>query len=74
MPLIYSAGPDGALGTAADDTTGFGYGLQTLLGGWLANSSNIMPLCTGPAASVGSPLLNDASYLDNITNHDLLKK
>ena len=74
VPLIYSAGPDGALGTAADDTTGFGYGLQTLPGGWLANASNLMPLCTGPAASVGSALPNDTSYLDNITNHDLLKK
>ena len=72
MPLIYSAGPDGALGTASDDVTG--YGLQTLSGGWLANAATLLPnLCTGPAATVGTPLAGNEA-LDNITNHDLLKK
>jgi prepilin-type N-terminal cleavage/methylation domain-containing protein len=69
VPLIYSAGPDGALGAATDDVTG--YGLQTLSGGWLAISLN--PLCTGPAATVGMSLAGNEA-LDNITNHDLTKK
>jgi len=72
VPLIYSAGPDGALGTASDDVTG--YGLQTLSGGWLANATTLLPtLCTGAAATVGTPLANGEA-LDNITNHDLIKK
>jgi prepilin-type N-terminal cleavage/methylation domain-containing protein len=74
VPLIYSAGPDGALGTATDDVPG--YGLQTsksVLGstGWLG--INLNPLCTGVAATVGSALAGNEA-LDNITNHDLTKK
>jgi len=74
VPLIYSAGPDGA--TATDGTTG--YGLVTLSGGWLAPSRKLSQL--GDAANqelvqwVGSPITGDTSALDNITNHDLLKK
>ncbi len=73
VPLIYSAGPDGALGSPADDVTGYGLQLGPT-GGWLANAATLLPnLCTGPAATVGTPLPNNES-LDNITNHDLLKK
>ena len=72
VPLIYSAGPDGALGTTLDVDTG--YGLQTLSGGWLANAATLLPsLCDGPAATVGASLAGDEA-LDNITNHDLIKK
>jgi prepilin-type N-terminal cleavage/methylation domain-containing protein len=58
-PLIYSAGPDGALGTLTDDTVG--YGLQQLdVGsdgkGWLSSVRILVPasgtplegLCTSP--------------------------
>ena len=73
VPLIYSAGPDGALGSPADDVTGYGLQLGPK-GGWLANAVTLLPnLCTGPAATVGTPLPGYES-LDNITNHDLLKK
>jgi prepilin-type N-terminal cleavage/methylation domain-containing protein len=76
VPLIYSAGPDGATATPSDDTTG--YGLRTLSGGWLASSRKLSQL--GDSANqelgqwVGSPITGDTSSLDNITNHDLLKK
>jgi len=73
VPLIYSAGPDGALGSPADDVTGYGLQLGPT-GGWLTNAGTLLPnLCTGPAATVGTPLSGNES-LDNITNHDLLKK
>ncbi|MEI6636430.1 MAG: type II secretion system protein [Planctomycetota bacterium] len=73
VPLIYSAGPDGALGSPTDDVTGYGLQLGPT-GGWLANAVTLLPnLCTGPAATVGTPLPGNES-LDNITNHDLLKK
>jgi hypothetical protein len=73
VPLIYSAGPDGALGSPADDVTGYGLQLGPT-GGWLANAVTLLPnLCKGPAATVGTPLPGNES-LDNITNHDLLKK
>lgn len=92
VPLIYSAGPDGALGTASDDTTG--YGVQTLEAGgdgkgWLSSDRMLAPgsgapdegLCTSPKNLVSGrrvgealPVTPDTTSLDNITNHDLLKK
>jgi len=59
VPLIYSAGPDGALGTPTDDT--IGYGLQQIdVGsdgrGWMSSDRILVPasgtplegLCTSP--------------------------
>ena len=82
VPLIYSGGPDGALGTPSDYTTGYGLQQMTAAGvdgmAWLSSSRNLLDLC-GTANEVngkpvGAPLFNDTSYLDNITNHDLTKK
>jgi prepilin-type N-terminal cleavage/methylation domain-containing protein len=92
VPLIYSAGPDGALGTPSDDA--IGYGLQQMDVGsdgkaWLSVSRILVPaagtplegLCTSPknlvtGRRVGEslPVTADTTALDNITNHDLLKK
>jgi prepilin-type N-terminal cleavage/methylation domain-containing protein len=92
VPLIYSAGPDGALGTPSDDTTG--YGVQALSAGgdgkgWLSSDRLLVPvsgtpdegLCTSPKNQVSGrrvgealPVTPDTTSLDNITNHDLLKK
>jgi prepilin-type N-terminal cleavage/methylation domain-containing protein len=92
VPLIYSAGPDGALGTPTDDT--IGYGLQQIDvrsdgKGWLSSDRILVPvsgtplegLCTSPKNLVSGrrvgevlPDTADTTALDNITNHDLLKK
>jgi prepilin-type N-terminal cleavage/methylation domain-containing protein len=85
VPLIYSAGPDGATAAPTDDQ--LGYGLQDFLPisqtdkrVWTNPNRNIMRLLDGARSSsdasspyVGTPLA-DGSALDNITNHDLLKK
>ncbi|MFM7243684.1 MAG: type II secretion system protein [Planctomycetaceae bacterium] len=76
VPLIYSSGPDGATAMPTDDTTG--YGLRALTGGWLATTRNLSQI--GSTANqeqgqwVGAPINGDKSSLDNITNHDLLRK
>lgn len=92
VPLIYSAGPDGAFGTPSDDAAG--YGLQALEAGrddkgWLSADRVLVPdsgtpdegLCTSPKNLVSGrrvgealPVTPDTTSLDNITNHDLLKK
>jgi prepilin-type N-terminal cleavage/methylation domain-containing protein len=72
VPLIYSAGPDGALGTPSDDTAG--YGLQTLTAGgddkkgWLSTDRLLVPasdapnegLCTSPKNRVDDRRVGEA--------------
>lgn len=82
VPLIYSAGPDGATGGPNDDQTGYGLATFPPGQGWTidANGDNrgLLALLQNSIATgslrVGQPLPGDTSSLDNITNHDLLKK
>lgn len=59
IPLIVSGGPDESIGLTDDISFA-----------WTSALSS--PTTTG--AAIGSPLPNDKSYFDNITNHDLIKK
>ena len=80
VPLIYSSGPDGAAAAPADDQTGFGLAdfsrLDPSKKVWTDPSRSMLQML-GSALNqsgvlVGTPASDEA--LDNITNHDLLKK
>jgi prepilin-type N-terminal cleavage/methylation domain-containing protein len=80
VPLIYSSGPDGATAAPADDQTGFGLAdfsrLDPSKKAWTDPSRSMLQML-GSALNqsgelVGTPASDEA--LDNITNHDLLKK
>ena len=80
VPLIYSSGPDGATAVPTDDQTGYGLAdfsrLDPSTKVW-TNVSRSMLQMLGSALNqsgvlVGTPTSDEA--LDNITNHDLLKK
>jgi prepilin-type N-terminal cleavage/methylation domain-containing protein len=80
VPLIYSSGPDGA--TAASEDDELGYGLADFERssanppGWTDRTRNLLQLIPSSVVAgtdlVGAPVSDEA--LDNITNHDLLKK
>jgi prepilin-type N-terminal cleavage/methylation domain-containing protein len=80
VPLIYSSGPDGATAAPDDDQLGFGLADFERSGanppGWTDRTRNLLKLITSSVTIgtdlVGAPVSDEA--LDNITNHDLLKK
>jgi len=80
-PLIYSPGPDEATNDPLSVTGPSGYGLLQIDGtkGWNATSPTMLGICqtmdAGNAGFIGSPdSSTPPAYIDNITNHDLLKK
>ena len=81
VPLIYSSGPDGATALPTDDQLGYGLAdfdrsnPNTKV--WTDPNKSMMQLlgrAVTPNGLVGAPLPNSDEALDNITNHDLLKK
>jgi hypothetical protein len=81
VPLIYSAGPDGATALPTDDQLGYGLAdfdrsyPNTKV--WTDPNKSMMQLlgrAVTPNGLVGAPLPNSDEALDNITNHDLPKK
>jgi prepilin-type N-terminal cleavage/methylation domain-containing protein len=80
VPLIYSSGPDGATADPADDQLGYGLAdfdrSSANPPGWTDKTRNLLKLLTSAVTTgtdlVGAPVSDEA--LDNITNHDLLKK
>jgi prepilin-type N-terminal cleavage/methylation domain-containing protein len=60
-PLIVSGGPDESVGLT-----------ENISIPWMTGLGLESPTSAG--ASIGSPLPNNDSYRDNITNHDLIKK